>query len=315
MPHISIIGNYFLSHFIAYHCYSHIHISSTQSSLNSSFTPINSTFAGKRIFGKLHQQSKLGMVKDIITFHFKTYHKYSIKYSKLVFDHASHVLGRPSSDKFEHLVHDTLSENIPGSVALPFGAPCFDPACTRDSFRGYSRNYLLCVGSQCRSSLRGQSVPSLARMSSRSDLPFFSSTLFQTSPDYQCKVVERMTSSKKLGKIFIHNHYALSNISIVTYNVDTLFEAKSSAKNSKAFDRRTLLSEEFSALGWNIVFLQETRSSKGTSYTDHYVCISSGCSNGNYGVETWISKVLPVCHDGTVSQLRVSSRNVVDFFL
>ena len=144
-------------------------------------------------------------------------------------------------------------------------------------------------------------------------LAFFTQYLFQPSSDNTCKVIERMTSSKRLGKVFTHKHYSLSNV-IITYNVDTLFEAKSSCKNSKAFDRRTLLSEEFPALGWNIVFLQETRSSKGTSYTDHYVCFSSGCSNGNFWVETWISKLLLVCHDGTVSQLRVSSKKVVEVF-
>ena len=123
-----------------------------------------------------------------------------------------------------------------------------------------------------------------------------------------------MSSSKRAGFHTIQKDFILHNLSIVSYNVDSMYEAKSSHKNSKAHDRRTVLSLEFFQKEWNIVFLQETRSQKGIFYTDHFICFCSGSIDGNYGVETWISKKFPVSCNETCSTLSVTSRNFVEIF-
>ena len=113
-------------------------------------TTTTTVFSGTRIFGKLHSK-RLGnhsiqSTRPTITYTFSVVKKYSSIYSKIVQMYSMQVLGRPSSFSAKLLAHDSLP--IPGSVVLPYGAPSFDPACTRESCRGYSRNFLLCCGSR-----------------------------------------------------------------------------------------------------------------------------------------------------------------------
>ena len=124
---------------------------STQSSLSnnlpcpSHFSPSHPT-SGVRIFGKLHNKTRLGMDKKYTIFVFSIFRKSNYKYSRICNRYSEQVLGRSLSFSVKLLAHDTLP--IPGSVVLPYGAPSFDPACTRESCRGYSRSFLLCCGSR-----------------------------------------------------------------------------------------------------------------------------------------------------------------------